>query len=553
MTQQPALSPDGTLVAYMSDRATKRPNIWVQQVDGGQAVKLTDHEGGASSPTFSPDGTRIAYVATEGKQPAVYVAATIGGEPRKIVSDAFNPNFSPDGSQLSILVLEGSNVRLMVVPATGGQPRNVAGNFAVSAPGRSAWSPDGSHVLIAGRVDLKGPANETVDWFALSVKDGTVARTGASALLRAQKVLSPTEATPAPEAWNSGAVFFSARSGDAFNIWRLAVNPTTFQAEGAAERVTSGTTQETSPTLARDGSLAFAAVDTIEDYWTLPVDTNAVSVTGPRTQIMKNSASDRHALTLDGSTLFYCAHRGGQTEIRSRDLRTGKETSLLSAATMNHVTAASGDGSMFVYNVPAATQTRFLGSTSGGQPRKICEDCGHTALSKDGSKLAYMTEPDHQNYHLLDIASGQSRTFLSATTSKTLDFAEFSPDGRWAAIATLGFEELFLVPVRNDTVGDKEMIPIGRPLRNGYQFFRFSPDGNTIYYVSVEDGHACIYAQRLSPSRHPVGAPVAVQHLHEANMYGHPHGMRVGADKIVLLMNQGSSNIWLMRRNDRPQ
>ena len=73
------------------------------------------------------------------------------------------------------------------------------------------------------------------------------------------------------------------------------------------------------------------------------------------------------------------------------------------------------------------------------------------------------------------------------------------------------------------------------------------PDGNTICYVSMEDGHACIYAQRLSPSRHPEGAPVAVQHLHEPNTYGHPHGMRVGADKIVLLMNQGSSNIWLMR------
>lgn len=77
--------------------------------------------------------------------------------------------------------------------------------------------------------------------------------------------------------------------------------------------------------------------------------------------------------------------------------------------------------------------------------------------------------------------------------------------------------------------------------------FRFSPDGNTIYYVSYEDGNGCIYAQRLAANRHPAGAPVVVQHLHEANTWGHPHGMRVGADKIVLLMNQGTSNIWLMQ------
>src|SRR6185436_3244369 len=38
MTNQPALSPDGKLVAYVSDRATKLPNLWVQQVDSGQAV-----------------------------------------------------------------------------------------------------------------------------------------------------------------------------------------------------------------------------------------------------------------------------------------------------------------------------------------------------------------------------------------------------------------------------------------------------------------------------------------------------------------------------------
>jgi hypothetical protein len=64
--------------------------------------------------------------------------------------------------------------------------------------------------------------------------------------------------------------------------------------------------------------------------------------------------------------------------------------------------------------------------------------------------------------------------------------------------------------------------------------------------LSHGDGHLCIYAQRLATNRQPSGDPVDVQHLHEANAYGHPHGMQVAADKIVLLMNQGTSNIWLM-------
>ena len=136
MTAQPALSRDGTLVAYISDRTTKLPNVWVQQVDGGQAVKLTDHVDGAAGPTFSPDGTRIAYTAADGKTPGVYVVATIGGEPRKIAADAYVPKFSADGSQLSFV-------------DAGGEPRPADGRARDRRPtekrrgelrGHSTWA-----------------------------------------------------------------------------------------------------------------------------------------------------------------------------------------------------------------------------------------------------------------------------------------------------------------------------------------------------------------------------------------------------------------------------
>jgi len=331
------------------------------------------------------------------------------------------------------------------------------------------------------------------------------------------------------------------------NVWRVAVNPTTFQLKGPAERVTFGTTLETSPTMSRDGRLAFAAVDIIDDYWALPIDANSATVKGPRTQIMKNSASDMQALSLDGQTLLYCSHRGGQSEIRSRDLRTGKETLLLSSPTPQHVPSATADAAAFIYHSGIDTDPRFLGTTSGAPPRKLCESCAHTTLSRDGSKMLYMVEPDHHTYRLLDIASGKSTELLSSAT-KEFSTAQFSPDDRWAAITTLKGEHLLMVPVRDSKVDEKEVIELGRlTSSDGYGMTRFSPDGNTIYYLSFEDGHSCIYAQRLSANRHASGPAVAVQHLHEANTYGHPHGMRVGADKIVLLMNQGTSNIWLLQ------
>ena len=44
---------------------------------------------------------------------------------------------------------------------------------------------------------------------------------------------------------------------------------------------------------------------------------------------------------------------------------------------------------------------------------------------------------------------------------------------------------------------------------------RLSPDGNTLYFTSNRDHYNCFWAQRLnSKTKHPEGAPFAIQHLH---------------------------------------
>ncbi len=60
----PAVSPDGSRVAYVSTRAGEPPNVWMIGVDGKNITQLTDNEGPDKQPSWYPDGRRVAFLST---------------------------------------------------------------------------------------------------------------------------------------------------------------------------------------------------------------------------------------------------------------------------------------------------------------------------------------------------------------------------------------------------------------------------------------------------------------------------------------------------------
>ncbi len=106
----PRLSPDGTTVAFVVGSVDKDANeyrgaVWLAAADGSAPPRrFTAGAKADADPRWSPDGTRLAFTSNRAdKTSQLYVMPVAGGEPRKLTSlkeDVTQAVWSPDGTRL---------------------------------------------------------------------------------------------------------------------------------------------------------------------------------------------------------------------------------------------------------------------------------------------------------------------------------------------------------------------------------------------------------------------------------------------------------------------
>ena len=295
------------------------------------------------------------------------------------------------------------------------------------------WSPDGRRLLVS----------TWTDWWVVPVSEGVAIQTGALDLIRASGLRLPEEISFAfvPEDWSGeegDTIIFSAFSADSRNLWKIGIDSDTWRAIGPPTRFTFGTEAEQQVSLSGNRRMVFASLTRTSNIWSLPVDANHARVTSePRAITQEARQLTRPDVSRDGRILVYQDEKH-QSDIRVRNLETGKETGGLSSAADELLPVVSADGSTVLYTVPP--DRIYAVPAGGGLPRLICETCGplpYFALSPDGGRLAY-TAPD--GVMEIELRTGRRKRITSryhhipeSPLEIRVSEMRYSPDARWLA------------------------------------------------------------------------------------------------------------------------
>lgn len=151
----PAVSPDGTKIAFASNR-NGTWDIYVMNADGGQAVQITSDAGQELHPSWSPDGRRLCYcrLSTNSDRWEVWMTEVENPVVSRFLTYGLFPEWHPVENRIVFQKSRDRGDRFFslwtvdIENAEAVRPTEVA-TSPVAAVINPTWSPDGAYIAFA--------------------------------------------------------------------------------------------------------------------------------------------------------------------------------------------------------------------------------------------------------------------------------------------------------------------------------------------------------------------------------------------------------------------
>jgi Tol biopolymer transport system component/serine/threonine protein kinase len=416
---EPALSPDGSQVAFVSDDGGT-PHVWLVAADGASTLQLTTGDDPDHDPAWLQDGSAILFTRIRNGRHGIWRVPRLGGVATLLVADAADPAVSPDGLRLAFVreVARSAEPRVFVAPL-----RNVerAEQRTTDADGKwehrhPAWSPDGRMLCYRAHYAL---------W--------TVSPDGG----KAERLTLDNESARHP-AWSSDGRFVYYTSGreGTVALWRVGIDN-----RRSPQRMTPGSGPESDPNVSRDGKTLVYSTN-LEDYNVVVRDL----ASGVEWPFGNRRVEQMPRFSRDGSSVIFVSDRvDGRDELWEQPLADGVASGDARRVTRHDAgdvvhPAVSPDGHWIAYyRVVEDQRDVYIVSMDGVSPVRFTTnpaDDIQPAWSPDGSQIAFTSARDGL-FHIWVAPAANGRLAgpdHPLTRGPVREMApEWSPDGAWIA------------------------------------------------------------------------------------------------------------------------
>lgn len=156
--RQPAISPDGSKIAF-SSRRNGYWDIYIMSLSSGELTRVSDTPQYDGSPTWSPDGQWLAFETyiDENLEIVLQSVSDLSQPPIRLTADPaadYTPKWSPQGRQIAFVSTRSGDEDIWLANLDNGDDRftNLSQNDSASDLD-PAWSPDGRYLAWTSRMD----------------------------------------------------------------------------------------------------------------------------------------------------------------------------------------------------------------------------------------------------------------------------------------------------------------------------------------------------------------------------------------------------------------